>query len=370
NGASLLEPSGFGLMDVRFGNDDGTTRVVLDLAEEASARPVLGDGPARRVVLAFSDLSGTGRSSGPGRGLVKRWSMGSGPEGARLVLDLDREGRIRRRFLLPPADGVNHWRYVIDIDAASASGPEAKPATVALAQTFAASPPAWRRKVIVIDPGHGGKDPGTHGSLVEEKTVTLAAARSLARRLESEGRYKVVLTRDSDVFIPLEERVQIARRAGADLFISLHADSGDAPAIHGASVYTLSDQGTARVGQVLSGHEWFRRAAERDDDPAVGRILLALSQRSTRNRSADFANLLVDDISADGVDLLPKSHRDASYFVLLAPDVPAVLLEMGFLTNSLDERRLMDPVSRTRLMDAVAGAIDSYFDGQMELASR
>jgi len=235
-----------------------------------------------------------------------------------------------------------------------------------------ARPPAPRRapKVVVIDAGHGGHDPGAQSSDANEKDITLAAARVLKARLERDGRYKVVMTRDGDVFIPLEDRVRIARRAGADLFISLHADSAGAdPDTHGASVYTLSDRGETRVTQVLGDHEWFTRSGGHAADPAVGQILLDLTQRSTLNRSALFAGLLIDRLG-DTIDLLPRSHRDAGYFVLLAPDVPAVLLEMGFISSQIDEARLTDPARRDTLMDAVGDAIDGYFTGQTTLAAR
>ncbi len=175
------------------------------------------------------------------------------------------------------------------------------------------------------------------------------------------------MTRASDLFVPLEERVRIARRAGADLFIALHADTaGIETATHGASVYTLSDHGVTRVNQVLDGHEWFNRAAR--NDPAINGILLDLTQRSTLNRSNEFAQVLVDRLSAK-VDLLPRTHRDAGYFVLLAPDVPAVLLEMGFISCPADAARLTDPVQRNELMDAVADTIDGYFDGDVRLVT-
>jgi N-acetylmuramoyl-L-alanine amidase len=227
-------------------------------------------------------------------------------------------------------------------------------------------PPA--RKVVVIDAGHGGHDPGAQSANSNEKDITLAAARHLQLRLERSGRYRVVMTRTTDVFVPLEDRVRIARRAGADLFIALHADSaGPETATHGASVYTLSDHGVTRVNQVLDGHEWFNHATARSD-PAVKSILLDLTQRATLNRSNEFAQLLVDRLS-EKVDLLPRSHRDAGYFVLLAPDVPAVLLEMGFISSPADEARLTDPVQRNEMMDAVATAIDAYFDGEVRVAA-
>ncbi|MBA3812209.1 MAG: N-acetylmuramoyl-L-alanine amidase, partial [Caulobacteraceae bacterium] len=231
----------------------------------------------------------------------------------------------------------------------------------------APAPPV--RKVVVIDAGHGGHDPGARSLMSNEKDITLAAALALRDRLERAGRYKVVMTRASDVYIPLETRVRIARRAGADLFIALHADSaGSDTGPHGASVYTLSDSGGARVGQVLNRHEWFSRTGAKGD-AAVGDILLDLTQRSTRNRSADFARLVIERLG-DKVDLLPRSQRDAGYFVLLAPDVPAVLLEMGFITSPVDELRLTDPVQRGALMDTVASAIDAYFAGETRLAAR
>ena len=289
------------------------------------------------------------------------------------------------------------WRYVIDIsasppDAAAPSGaspPLALPLAVrAVADQQPLSAPVPRsvrhasdadagpnmapsvRKIVVIDAGHGGHDPGAQSADANEKDITLAAALALRARLEKTGRYKVVMTRATDVFIPLETRVQIARRAGADLFIALHADSAGADSTpHGASVYTLSDHGETRVGEVLGRDEWFNRAGGRRGDPEVSRILLDLTQRSTKNRSAVFASLLVDRLT-DRIDLLPHSHRDAGYFVLLAPDVPAVLLEMGFITSPVDEARLTDPVQRSLLMDAVAQAIDAYFAGQTVLAER
>ena len=255
------------------------------------------------------------------------------------------------------------------------SSPSAREGQVSMRPPPAARPASQRPpigrgvKVIVVDAGHGGHDPGARSLVRNEKDITLAAALDLKARLERMGRYKVVLTRDSDVFIPLETRVRIARQAGADLFISLHADSaGSDPTPHGASIYTLSDSGQQRVNYVLGPHEWFGRAGDHHTDPGVRQILLDLTQRSTRNRSSEFAGVLLQHIS-DSVDLLPRTHRDAGYFVLLAPDVPAVLLEMGFITNPADEMRLTDPAQRGRLMDGVAGAIDAYFSGGTRLAA-
>jgi N-acetylmuramoyl-L-alanine amidase len=239
-----------------------------------------------------------------------------------------------------------------------------------LAAQVADSQAPSAKKVIVVDAGHGGHDPGAQSGSSNEKDITLAAAKALKARLERTGRYQVVMTRDTDTYITLQDRVAVARQVGADLFISLHADSaGDNAAAHGASVYTLSEQGSGRVTRVLQRNEWFARTGARASDPAVGQILLDLTQRSTRNRSAVFAGLLLDHIS-ERVDLLPRSHRDAGYFVLLAPDVPAALLEMGFITSPDDEARLTNAEERGKLMDGVADAIDAYFAGPTRVAQR
>jgi N-acetylmuramoyl-L-alanine amidase len=365
---ATAQAGGASVAAVRLGGDRNETRIVVDMDRAASGRVIESDGGAPRLSVVLAGVSPQAPMRGGALGLVKAWKVEAGDGGARLTLDLAAAGRIRRRFVLPPADGVTHYRYVIDIDPAVAVAAAARAAPPA--EVAAAPPPAHTRKVVVIDPGHGGKDPGAEGGGAMEKIVTLAAAKELKSRLERGGHYRVVMTRSTDVFIPLEERVRIARRAGADLFISLHADSAGAdPATHGASVYTVSDHGEERVTQVLGRNEWFNHTGARAADPAVGRILLDLTQRSTRNRSAIFAQLIVDRLG-DQIDLLPNSHRDAGYFVLLAPDVPAVLLEMGFISSPDDVARLSDPAARGKMMDAVAAAIDAYFTGQARLAAR
>ena len=245
--------------------------------------------------------------------------------------------------------------------------PPPRPAVVAAHTAPARPAPERGTKIVVIDAGHGGHDTGAQSLVRNEKDITLAAAISLREHLLKMGHYKVVMTREDDVFIPLETRVQIARRAGADLFISLHADSaGSDPTPHGASVYTLSDSGQTRVNNVLGPQEWFAHVGNGQMTPDVREILLDLTQRTTRNRSSEFAAKLLGHIG-DRVDLLPRSHRDAGYFVLLAPDVPAVLLEMGFITNPGDQMRLTDPAQRDRLTSGIAEAIDDYFYGARRL---
>ncbi len=385
-----------GVLGVRFGGDSTTTRVVIDLAAPAGAPALSRDGEGR-LTLDLAAGSRVEPNSGPGRGLVTGWSASETPAGTRLRFDLATGTKLAHRFMIPSSATVAYDRYVIDLAAAAPlpvvsmaaavtlaneePPPRMKPAPVYDEPTLLApsrvtrtavssrrEEPAVaprsrgerRPKVVVIDAGHGGHDSGALGATRQEKDLTLPAALALKGRLERTGRYKVILTRDSDTFVPLEDRVKIARSGGADLFISLHADSagGDA-ATHGASVYTLSDSGGGRVHSVLGRNEWFSKVANRAD-AGTSQILLDLTQRSTRNRSAVFADLLLDRL-AGKVDLLPRSHRDAGYFVLLAPDVPAALLEMGFITNPEDEARLADPKARSRMMEGVADAIDAYF---------
>jgi N-acetylmuramoyl-L-alanine amidase len=295
---------------------------------------------------------------------------------ARLKLQLTRPAVVRRRFLLPPSDGVAVYRYVIDLESVSTAPParasamrptETGPAVIPVSST---APPLHLKKIIVIDAGHGGHDPGASGASSREKDINLAAAKALKAVLERSGRYKVVMTRDSDTYVPLETRVQIARHADADLFISLHSDSGPSADMRGATVYTLSDKGSDRVVRnVMAENDWFINVNMPGRDKSVNQILLDLTQRATRNRSAAFAENLLDHIGG-GVQLVRRSHRDAGFVVLLAPDVPAVLLEMGFITNPEDERLLNDPSKRGRFMGAVAKSIDDYFGQQTRMAAR
>ncbi len=368
-----------GVLNVRFGGDAHETRVVVEMDRAAKGRAADGDGPARTIVVDLAKIEANGDLEGHGQGLVNAWAFDRTADGAKLTLQLTKNAHVVRRFLLSPSDGVNVYRYVIDLSAddgaraaPSAGAMSVAPTPVHAIQLIAASAvtPLHLKKVIVIDAGHGGKDPGAKGADSREKDINLAAARSLKAKLERTGRYRVVMTRESDTFVPLETRVQIARRADADLFISLHSDSGPDPSVRGATVYTLSDKGSDRVVRgVMGQNDWFINVDLPGRDRAVNQILLDLTQRATRNRSAAFAEDLLTRIG-DRVDLQRRNHRDAGFVVLLAPDVPAVLLEMGFITNTDDEAELNDQSKRDRLMSGVAESIDDYFGQQTRLASR
>lgn len=351
-----------GVLGVRLGGDMAETRIVVDLTRATSGKLAADSG--RRVEMTLADVGSAAGLQGAGHGLVRAWTLESGPGGARLKIDLAADAEVKRRFLLPPAEGVTKYRYVIDLKARDAS---VQTAVLTSAPARTARPLSLKR-VVVIDAGHGGRDPGASGAVAREKDVTLQAARALKARLERSGRYRVVMTRDADVYVPLESRVQIARREDADLFISLHADAGADAATRGASVYTLSEQATRRAAKFVTKDDWFMKTSQRGDR-GVSDILLDLTQRATKNRSAGFAETLLEHIS-DETQLLRRSHRDAGFVVLLAPDVPAVLLEMGFMTNSSDEAMLRDQRRRTRLMEAVGDAIDDYFAEETRLAAR
>jgi len=221
------------------------------------------------------------------------------------------------------------------------------------------------KPVIVIDPGHGGVDPGATGvSGIYEKHITLAMARELKEQLERGGHFHVHLTRDHDIFIRLRDRVQVARQVGADLFISLHADVVKDPQIRGLSIYTLSQNASDAEAQALADNEnkadLIAGIDLSHETADVANILIDLAQRETMNRSAAFAGDIVDQLGHDH-SLLANTHRFAGFAVLKAPDVPSVLIEMGYLSNDSEERNLRQPEYRAKLSRAIAQAVEHYF---------
>lgn len=231
------------------------------------------------------------------------------------------------------------------------------------------SPRSEGKAVVVIDPGHGGVDPGALGvSGIYEKHITLAMARELKAQLEKGGRYKVHLTRDRDVFIRLRERVAIARQYGADLFISLHADSVANPQLAGLSVYTLSQTASDGEAQTLADKEnkadLIAGIDLSHESADVANILIDLAQRETMNRSAGFAGGVVTELGRE-TTLLGNTHRFAGFAVLKAPDVPSILVELGYLSNPTEEKLLRQPDYRLKLAKGIARAIDRHFvEGQ------
>jgi N-acetylmuramoyl-L-alanine amidase len=201
----------------------------------------------------------------------------------------------------------------------------------------------------------------------QEKDITLAMAQELKRNLERDGRYRVVMTRQDDVFIRLRDRLEFARSAGADLFISLHADSIGASAIRGASVYTLSEQASDKEAEALAAKE---NKADvigginlSDKSVEVSNILIDLAQRESMNQAARLAGLLINQLRLVS-PVVDRTHRFAGFAVLKAPDVPSVLVEMGYLSNRADERRLLSETQRAKTAGAIRRAIDGFFANQ------
>ncbi len=356
---------------VTVARTEAGARVTLDLSRDAAVQTQFLGAPKPRFVIDLPEAQW--RATDPrGAGIVANVRHGEHTRSARLVLDLKHEGRLVASGRRNIGEGV---RLTFDLAAASGSDaepPQVKPPAPAAGEPapilragLAAREPAGKR-VVVVDPGHGGRDPGALGtSSGREKDYNLAAAMVLRTQLEKRG-YAVFLTRDTDVFLPLAERVKIARDRKADLFISLHSDADPKGKAKGATVYTLSQRGVQRTRTVMDAQDWTVDVGEAGG--SARSILLDLTQRETKDHSSRFAEALIDRLG-DRAPLTRRTPASAGFFVLLAPDVPAVLLEMGFVTHAEDERRLADANQRKVLMDAVAASVDDYFETRKTYAS-
>jgi N-acetylmuramoyl-L-alanine amidase len=353
-------------------NTTTTTRFVLDLTEPY------------RVVLDLPTLAW--QADVPSRlkvGLIEGFRFGSFDNTtSRVVIDVNRPVKVERSFILPPQGQFPH-RLVLDLSgstreeflrSAALSGAPvagaASPSAPILLTKPAPAPvrkKAPERKVVVIDPGHGGVDPGAIGENgTFEKEITLAVGLQLKRKLEATGRYRVVMTRDRDVFVRLRDRVEIGRQAGGQLFISLHADSMPDHNTRGASVYTLSEKASDAEAEGLAAREnradLIAGVALEGESPEVTSILIDLARRETMNLSGNMATLIIPELERQG-KVLRKGHRFAGFTVLKAPDVPSVLVEMGYLSNKLDERLLNTRDYQAKMADALTRAVDRFFAG-------
>lgn len=373
------------ITDVRVGTHDGAlTRLVFDISEGVAANVFTLAAPDR-VVLDLPEV-GWRLPAQPlpaAVGLLSRMRYGLFKPGtSRVVLDMTQAVAVEKVFVLPPANGKGH-RLVVDMKPVALVAPERRVAAVpppAVVEKVAAPLPLRdpevrkEKPVVIIDAGHGGVDPGTHGrSGVYEKNITLAMARTLGKKLRRTGRYKVVLTRDRDIFLRLRERVARGRKAGGDLFISLHADSIKNPRVRGLSVYTLSEKASDKEAAQLADKEnkadliaGLDLSAE---SPEVTNILIDLAQRESMNQSARFATGLVGALRRE-VNLLRRTHRFAGFAVLKAPDIPSVLVELGFLSNRQDESNLRRKAYRGQLANAILRGIDVYFEKVQEAQQR
>ena len=361
--------------DARLGGDETQTRFVADLSRKIDLHVFTLADPYRVVVdipqVTFRLPPKAGET---GRGLIKAFRFGLVmPGGSRIVIDLIKPARVDKAFVVDPADGAPA-RLVLDL---VTTDRESFLHRIALDQRFAhAQAPASHeqqssagdtRPLIVLDPGHGGIDTGTKGPNGQmEKDIVLDFAKRLREKIETAGKYRVLLTRSDDTFVPLAERVRFAREAGAALFISIHADSlprreGDA---QGATVYTLSETATDPAAARLAEQE--NRAdviagvdlKEQPDD--VAGILIDLAQRETKTFSVQFANKLVG-IMKRTTRLHKEPIKSAGFRVLRAPDVPSVLVELGYVSNKEDLQSLSSDSWRDHTADSIASAIDGYF---------
>lgn len=364
----------------RIAGDDARTRIVLDFDRAPTietryiANPdrIVIDLPATAFAFAEADLKATGLFSD-----IRYGSMDAAS--ARLVLTAARPARLAAADIRPNEDG-NGFRLILDAElvpeqefAALVSGQAWAPtqsdaATTATVPITAAAPDDF---VIAIDAGHGGIDAGATGASTKtsEKDITLAFAKILNEKLKGLPGVHAVMTRDTDKFLSLSERVLIARQKGADLLISLHADTLRQADIRGATVYTISDKASDHMAAQLAERENFSDtvggvALPTETEPEVGDILLDLTRRETQAFSIAMAQSVVGSFQGQ-ISLINNPHRHAGFRVLQAPDVPSVLLELGFLSNKDDEKLLLDPVWRERVADLLVEAIKKYRQPQL-----
>ena len=373
------------LTGARISQQGDMTRLTLDLTAPVAFRTFTLAGPDRVVI----DLSAV------------RWALGEhslaiGHSGvaqlrygqfrfdtSRIVLDLDQPLTVRRMQLLPgEAGGTAPHRLVLDLapvspsafEAAAQPSQPAEPVTQARPTVLAEPVPLPKlkpapkpvRHLIAIDAGHGGRDPGaiaTNG--LREKTLALAFSRELRMVLVESGRYKVVMTRDRDRKVGLHRRVVIARNAGADLFLSIHLDRLENRDVRGASVYTLSDEASDVETAELAARENKADIVADVDltqgyDEDVAKVLISLVQQNTMNCSAALAATLLPELG-NVAPLIKGPHRFGDFRVLKAPDIPSVLVELGYLSNDQDAERLTSKSHRLALAGAILQALDRYF---------
>jgi len=381
--------------DVRLAGDDKRTRFILDLDRNIPFRAFALADPYRVVVdlpqVTFQLASGAGTA---GRGLIKAFRYGLVmPGGSRIVFDLAGPARIEKSYVLDAANGQPP-RLVLELEAvdrttfvqslAAESRPDLRPAvgttdavaaiaTVATSAAVAeatgtakAAEPPDVRPVVVIDPGHGGIDNGTQAGGESEKNLVLGFALALRDRVEKAGKYRVVMTRTDDTFIPLGDRVRIARNQSAALFISIHADAlprreGDA---QGATIYTLSDKASdaeaERLAELENKADAIGGVNLTEEPTDVADILIDLAQRETRTFSNRFARLLKNEMKTTA-RMHKHPLKSAGFKVLKAPDVPSVLIELGYVSNKSDLEHLVSDNWRSKTVGSVAQAVDTFF---------
>jgi N-acetylmuramoyl-L-alanine amidase len=361
--------------DMRLGGDDKQTRFVVDLTQKIDVATFTLADPYRVVIdlpqVAFKLPTQAGEK---GRGVVKAFRYGLIMQGgSRIVLDTKGPVRVDKAFTLAAVDD-QPARLVIDLTATDRAGflrniamQEHNPHAAAKSISPAPEATGDTRPLIVIDPGHGGIDSGTKsGAGQDEKDIVLAFGLMVRDRLEKTGKYRVAMTRSDDTFLPLTERVQFARARKASLFISIHADSiprseGQA---EGASVYTLSarasDAEAARLAETENKSDVIAGVDLTSEPNDVANILIDLAQRETKVFSQQFAQNLVGEFKSS-TRLHMHPLKSAGFIVLKAPDVPSVLVELGYMSTKDDLVHLMSAEWRSRTAGSVVHAVDGFF---------
>ncbi|MBO0141333.1 N-acetylmuramoyl-L-alanine amidase [Agrobacterium sp. Ap1] len=354
----------------RVAGDDARTRVVIDFEQKPEFVIHYVDSPERIIVDLSASAFGFPAADLAPRGLFKDIRYGTmGSDSARMVFTVNRPVKLVMAEVQKNEE--RGFRLVLDAEMTS----KEQFAEILKSQdwnTSAAVPPQDVGPVVedgvftvAVDAGHGGIDAGASGATTKtpEKTVTLDFARLLAERLNKVEGVKAFLTREDDTFLSLSQRVTIARQKHADLFISLHADTLAQKDIRGATIYTLSDKASDRMAENLAVREnlsdQLAGFSIESGPPEVADILLDLTRRETQAFSVALADNVVKSFEGQ-VGLINNPHRQANFQVLRAPDIPSVLLEMGFLSNPEDEKLLLDEAWRARVARLVADAVDRY----------
>ena len=359
---------------VRVASTDTGTRVVLDLSAPVKHKAFLLDAPDR-VVLDLQRASLKTKDLGAPEGVVTTTRSGKLPNnGLRLVFEVRGKVSIQTSTAAPAGDAGH--RLILDIAAPGAMTAVASNAAVVVTpppQPIAIRPahaPAdsGRDIIIAVDAGHGGIDPGASGKRgTREKDIVLAVAKLLAARINQEPGMKAVLTRDGDYFITLPERTRRARRAKADLLVSIHADAIANPDVSGSSVYILSERGaSSEAARWLAETE---NAADlkggvklEDKDPVLQGVLLDLTQTASISASMVAAENVLKSLHRVGEVRKPRVQQ-AGFIVLKSPDIPSMLVETAFISNREDERKLNQPAHRQKLANAIFTGIEAYFQG-------
>ncbi|MBQ4472009.1 MAG: N-acetylmuramoyl-L-alanine amidase [Alphaproteobacteria bacterium] len=401
-GISLSSAWAQTIQDLRIGvSDSQNVRFVVDISGQASIKLSHLSNPPRMVIdVKDAPFAACVQNKKYKKtGFVSNIRTGK-PENniSRIVLDLATSEFSEKHFTLAPQPGAP-WRFVIDLtakmpqvsvkafsnDAQSVATvtPAPKPVVTPAPTTTEQTKPApvqeqpkqqtkksvTRKKIVMLDPGHGGQDPGAISrSGKYEKTLTLNMAKETKTLLEKAG-YKVVMTRDRDVYVTLRGRIEKAHKANADLFISIHADSASSSSAKGLSVYTISEKASDKEAAALA------ESANKADilfgmdlseyQPEVGNILIDFAKTYTMDQSAKYADEVVKEMAKE-VTLRPKAHRYAGFAVLKSPNVPSVLLEMGYLSNKEEDKLLQKESYRNKLSKALVRAVNTYFAKHVE----